>query len=101
MAKEFSDDGLPLTEGDTAGGECVPQIVDANIRQIGQLADAPPRLLHVGQMLAFDVSRDDIKFVPATRDAVEQLDGDRAEIRRFPTRLRIWEEGQISVQVRI
>ncbi|WP_408736131.1 hypothetical protein [Acetobacter aceti] len=50
MTREFPDHGQTLAEFQRIGCKGMAEIVNADAFQSGFLADAPPRLLQIGQM---------------------------------------------------
>ena len=76
VAEQTTDNGKTLAEGNATGRESVAEIVYSYIRQISKFPDASPRLLHVCEVLAFDISRDHIGVVVLALYRLQQLDGD-------------------------
>jgi hypothetical protein len=51
----------------------MPEIMDANIWDFSQFANTPPWLLHVCQMLTFNIARDNIWIVSLAGNGAQQL----------------------------
>jgi hypothetical protein len=73
MAKQLTNDGKPLTKSHTAGRKSVTKIVATDNCQICKFSDTTPRLLHVRQVLAFDVTNNDLWIAGSAWDRFQHL----------------------------
>ena len=68
MTQKLSDDWKSLAKGNAAGCERVPQIMDADVREIGEFPDTSPRLLNIRKILSFDVTKNYKWIASCVRD---------------------------------
>lgn len=63
MTKQTTNDREALAKRDAARSKGVAKVMDSNVWEISEISDPAPGFLHVGQVLAFDVSRYDIGII--------------------------------------
>ena len=69
----------------------MPKVVNSQIVKPCALAQTPPWLLHVGQMLTLNGARDDVRIVLQLGYGLEDVDSCLADRDQFCAALGVWE----------
>ena len=78
VPEQLPDHRQGLAERQCAGREGVTQVMNSNIVKTGPGADAPPRLLEIGEMRAEGFADDDSRVVVRTRKGKKHTDPNNA-----------------------
>ena len=89
VAKQLANHRQAFTDQETAAGEAVAQVVDAQVVQPRTRSDAPPRVLQVGQMSVLLAAGDDPRVVTPSLDTAQHGDGRFAEMDDLGSRFRL------------
>ncbi len=89
MAEQLADNEQAVASGRSHAGEGMAQIIQANVRQFGPAAKLLPDFLQSHEVRALLSAREHIRIVVNARQAVQQLNGWRAQRNGFLTCLGV------------